>query len=239
MKKNDKIVVLLSVVVIVIAAIGIFTWSDTTPDEESFYPETEHTYKVTWNDETVTLSPIKGYTTDGKTTTESITISQDNLMSVTFSLSWKDDKPGLVGLKTDKLTLEVVPPQGESQKESKQEKVGNITKTFNLNTKPSIDEITAKSESEALDKLREYTEDTGKGEWKAEITVNVGKFLLSKGLDKGNDWELTVTYTYYKLSSIDEDTTIPTGDDIPMRPSCISTNYWLRNLFKTTSIRLL
>ena len=196
--KNDKIIISVGIIILLVSAVGIFTWKD-TGGRKAIPPitPTEKTYKITWAEEDITLPTKSEFTSKNEPTTLTITLDRDLITSVEFRLTWKDDKAFLGIFGKDTLTLKVTSPSGEEKEDSQKAKEGNITLTFsNLNSKPSINEVKADTLSDAENEIQKYITSEGKGDWKVEISVKVGELL--KFRDKGNDWELEVTYHYYK-----------------------------------------
>jgi len=196
--KNDKIVISIGIIILLISATGIFTWKD-TGGRKAIPPVTPtgKTYKITWTEKDLTLPTKSEFTSKNEPTTLTITLDKDLITSVDFRLTWKDDKAFLGIFGKDTLTLKVTSPSGEEKEDSQKAKEGNITLTFsNLNSKPSVSEIKADTLSDAENEIQKYITSKGKGDWKVEISVKVGELL--KFRDKGNDWELEVTYHYYE-----------------------------------------
>jgi uncharacterized protein YxeA len=198
MEKNDKIIVSIGVVVLIVAAAGIFTWKDTGRGKPiPPITPTEKVYKVTWDEKTTEIASESEYTNKGEPTSLTINVDKDLITSIEFRLTWKDDKAFLGIFGKDTLSLKVTSPTGESKEDSQKAKEGNITISFTgLNSKPSISEIKADTRQEAQSELQKYITSNGKGNWNAEITVDVGELL--KFRDKGNDWQLKVICHYYE-----------------------------------------
>lgn len=221
MERNDKVVIIIAAAIVVIAGIGIFTWSGEVPDGDSYTTIQEYTVTINWEKKTANFLDKTDTTADGETSTLPIDMDHDNLVSVMFNLSWTDDTAGLFGLKADTLKLEVTPPSGSSQSDEKEAAEGSISFTFPLNSMPSSQTMTVQAESEkearsmALESVREnYSTDEGTGSWEAAVTVNVGRFIL-KGGDSGNDWNLKGTYSYYEptVKDVEEKTTSTGGSN--------------------------
>lgn len=219
MERNDKIVILIAAAIVVIAGIGIFTWSGGAPDEDSYTIIQEYKVTVGWKENTATFSS-EDTTADGETTEVTKEIDEGNLMSVMFNLSWTDDKAGLFGLKADTLKLEVTPPTGSSKSDEKEAAEGSIPLTFDVSSMPAPETWTVKAESKeearemALQLARENATDEKTGSWKAAVTVNVGRFI-TKGFDSGNDWTLKGSYSYYEptIKDVKEETKSTGGNN--------------------------
>lgn len=210
MKSTDKLIVIIGVVIIVLAAIGIFLYRP-VPKEEEKRTEAVKTYAVTWTEKTGYASPdnpdMVAYDKllfKDIPYSANVTISQYNLKSVRFILTWEDDHTyGLLRKKgLDTLTFEVTAPDGTVKSE---ESVGNGTIEIvfdNINPVPYVDEIKANSSSEALDKLQDYYSEKWKDQpFKVNVSVKVGEKIfrpLKRLLDKGNNFTIEVEYVYYE-----------------------------------------
>ncbi|HIH29748.1 MAG TPA: hypothetical protein HA260_08100, partial [Thermoplasmata archaeon] len=109
LKKNDKIILLVAVVILVIAGVGVAMYqSPKAPTDYSSLMTTEKDYNVTWtllNDSLATLSDFAGKKTPFE---GSVTIPEGNVYSVTFNMSWTDDRMTfLKRMGLDRMTLEV------------------------------------------------------------------------------------------------------------------------------------
>lgn len=217
MKKSDQIIVAIGVAVIIIAVIGILLWKP-APSEEAKPQEIMKTFKVEWTEKTARISPDNTdfYAKDkligaDEPYKSNVSIPVYNLKSVTFTLTWKDDHTfGLFRKKgEDTLTLEIIPPEGTTFHD---ESTGNgtITKTFdNINIQPYVSSIKANNSDEAMEILeKEYYSSKWKDEpFEIHVNVSVGeKFFkpLKRLLDKGNNFTLEITYTYYEPSIEEE-----------------------------------
>lgn len=210
MKATDKLVVIIGVVIIILAAIGIFLYGRPVQREEEKKTEAIKSFTVTWVEKTGYASPdntdMVAYDRLLRDVPYSanVTISQYNLKCVKFILTWEDDRTyGLLRKKgQDTLTFEVTSPDGANISE---ESVGNGTIEIvfdNINPMPSIDEIIANSSSEAMDKLEGYYGEKYKDQaFKISVGIKVGEKIfrpLKRLLDSGNNFTIKVEYTYYE-----------------------------------------
>ena len=149
--------------------------------------------------------------------------STHNLTAASFLLVWQDETYNysipIVGTDTgipvpfqdDNFTLTVTAPQGESG--SRTGEAGQLLLEFSdVNSVPPLPEtVEAESEAAALAWLlsQGYTRSTGWGPWEMGVTCNdappddgITELYLTDD-DPGNDWTLTVTYTFYEARVIE------------------------------------
>ncbi|MEA3457755.1 MAG: hypothetical protein U9R21_03665 [Candidatus Thermoplasmatota archaeon] len=228
LKKNDKMILVAGVVILVIAAIGVAVY--TSPDTGKLKagdtePEYE-TYSYTWTRNTgETTIEDNLYVGKKSLYSDSFTITASSgsvLTDVEVQINWEDDSTyGLLITKgEDTLTADVGQQGGEPIQESS-EGSGNMTFVFNLNDIPSSDSVLAEDKSDAESIIDGMFPGENDGSFDIEVSVETGekfwrplKFLK----DKGNAFELKAKYTYYvyeveepEVPDEDEDKT--TGDD--------------------------
>ena len=221
LKKNDKLIIIVAVAVIIIAAIGIAAYNSPETKINEFLETGENMYTVTWEKKTNSLSPISDFAGKNAPFNESYSIAAPTgsvcvLTNVDFQIIWQDDKTIGIVLKRglDTLTAEIIPMIGES-KIHRAKGGGNETLFFDINDIPSLDSIEAEDISEAKQKV--YDMFTGQDITSFDITVSVktGEPLrrpLKYFSDKGNDFEIKVTYEYCYASLMEEETE-GTGSD--------------------------
>lgn len=223
LKKNDKLIIIVAVAVIIIAAIGIAAYNSPETKIDELSEIGENFYTVTWEEKTDS-SIISEFAGKNDPFIESYSIVAPTgsvcvLTNVDFQIIWEDDKTIGVFWKRglDTLTAEITPMDGESQTYSERGG-GNGTLSFRVNNMPYSDSIEASDIDEAKQKI--YDMFTGQDTTSFDITVSVKtgepprrflKFLS----DKGNDFEIKVTYEYYYASLTEEETegTGSGGDD--------------------------
>ena len=218
LKKNDKIILIVGVVILVIAGVGIALY--TTPSNEEPVGEADSNfrdYTYTWNQKTG--EQIIGETLNaGKNAPyeDSVTIKNDPgtvITRVEFQLNWKDDVTyGLLRKKgLDTLTAEI--SYGTDTKNETSKGSGNHTFVFNLNERPEGGTLEAASLQDAQDIVDGIASGKNSAIFDVTVSIDTGErmFRLLKFLkDKGNDFELTATYTYYTCTLQELD--LPTED---------------------------
>lgn len=221
LKKNDKLIVIIAVAVIIIAAIGIAAYTSPDTKINGLLGTGENMYTVTWEEKTNSLSPISDFAGKNAPYENTISINHGNLKEITFNLSWVDNKATLLGrFGLDKLTLEVTTPDGtiykESGKSASKTKEGNVAISVLNYDMPSTDSIEAEDYDEAEEKLNEdpYFNDKWVNEdFTIKVSVQIGEIrILKKLADKGNNFDLEITYEYYYGSLMEEETE-GTGSD--------------------------
>jgi len=218
LKKNDKIILIVAIIVFIVAAIGIALYSSPkTSQQTPVIPESgTNTYEVTWTEKTASLSEISESAQKNSPFETTITIPKGNLKSITFNLTWVDNKALLRMFGLDTLTLEVTTPDDKTTTESatsaRRTKAGQIEITFDsITSKPTDDPVEASSPQDAENQLEEsssYDEKWTNEEFKITVSVSPGERFLWRLRDKGNSFTLNVEYTYYdaEISEIVETT---------------------------------
>jgi hypothetical protein len=213
--KNDKLIIIAGVIVLVVAAVGIALYTSPSPDEDgNSVPPGMKTYSVEWETETSSLQTISEFADKNTPYEESILFSKGNLKSITFNLSWIDDKAPLGGsFGLDTLTLEITTPDGtvheESATSARRTTEGNVEITLsNINTQPSSAPIEAEDLSDAQAILQEapyYKDKWVKKDFTVKVSVQIGEIRILKRLrDQGNDFTLEITYEYFDATLIEE-----------------------------------
>ena len=205
LKKNDKLIIIIAVAVIVIAGIGIAAYNP--PEDNGKITGGvggSQTYDVTWETHTKTVS-VGGecYAGKGAPYNNEIKIEHENIVKVTVEITWTDDSTyGILRTKgADTLTAEVAYKGTTDTWES----VENGTNEFfyKINSIPYDITIDADNEQDALDKLEaEYGTDDSLT-FTIDVIIQPGEKIfrpLKYLRDKGNGFELTITYEYYDAS---------------------------------------
>lgn len=201
LKKSDKLIAIVGVVILIVAAIGIVLYTSTEKEDKDTIPEAEVFY-VTWMEYTGEM-PIEGYA--GKVYNEPFTIADvpagSILTGVNVQLTWEDDNThrGILSKGIDTLTAEICLTGGEAQPDVTQGR-GNNTLSFTINDRPYDETIDAEDFSEAGQIVYDMTQGKNDASFDVTITVKTGEKLrrpLQYLRDKGNRFELHISYTYY------------------------------------------
>lgn len=199
MDKRDKIVVAAGVIIVIIALIGVAYQEEDVSSAET--PEKEYAFNVNWDKKTVTL-PDEGHVDTGGTSSENFSVSDRGLGTVSITLDWTDDwATGFIipWNWSDMLSLRVSAPSGVSFSGSSEASGygGPLTVTAEIGTKPESVQLNASNMSEAETMVEDrYMSSTGTGDWTATVGIDTKPFLL----DRGNDYDITLEYTYYEYS---------------------------------------
>ena len=223
LKKNDKLIIIIAIVVVIIAAVGIVAYEQSDSDESDIMNNSDMMmYDVEWDFKLGSLSPLSDFASKQQVYETTQSISQGNLKKVIFNLSWVDDKATFFGrFGLDTVILEITDPDGnvyeESATSASRSKAGNINIEVMADGIPSTEPIEAHDMTEALEMLGSgmYYND----EWEdKEFTIRVGvivgeKRILKKFMDKGNNFDLEISYEYYYGSLIEEEVKDTAGSD--------------------------
>jgi hypothetical protein len=230
LKKNDKIILIVAVVILVIAGVGVAMYqSPKAPTDYSSLMTTEKDYNVTWTLMNGSLATLSDFANKKAPFEGSVTIPEGNVHSVTFNMSWNDDHMTLLKRRgLDSLTLDVSMPDGYSfsEKNTSARKTGYgsiYNMIINEYTPPKT--LQAENEQEAQAKLQTapYYDDSWTGkDIKINVSCHIGELrILKKLIDKGNDFELKITYQYYE-GTLSMDTMNNTGSNPNFPPE----DYW-------------
>ena len=169
LKKNDKIVIIVAVLILVIAgvAIAMYQSPSTTSDLNSLITM-EKNYEVIWTEQNGSLSTIAGFAGKKSPYQGTVMIPETNVKSITFDLSWTDDRMTFMKRRgLDSLTLEVTMPDGiyyftETSTSAPITGEGTISHTIFNSIIPPETPIEAENENDAQAKLKEapYIDDS-------------------------------------------------------------------------------
>ena len=228
LKKNDKIIIIVAVVILVIAGVGVAMYqSPKAPTDYSSMITGEKNYEVIWTLQNGTLSSLSDFA--GKTAPYEgmVTIPEGNVNSISFNLTWTDDRMTFLKRRgLDSLTLEVTMPDGvnsftETGTSAPKTGFGTVSHTLMKDVIPPEGPIKAENEQKAQAKLQTapYFDDSWTDkDITIKVIVQVGELrILKKMRDKGNDFELKISYQYYD-GILKEDTTKNTGGESNLPP---------------------
>ena len=215
LKKSDKIIALVGVVILIVAAIGIVLYTsegNKTPKEPQ---PVMKKYSVGWIEESPTPIEITDFVSKKEVLTGQFNLEASEpgsvicvITNVDVQITWQDNivaKFALFRKGQDTLTATVTPSGGESKTHSSTGS-GNETLSFSINSKPNdelIEDVESESEAESI--ILEKYDGMNTISFDYEVKVVVGEKLLNlrplKLLnylrDKGNDFTFKITYTYF------------------------------------------
>jgi len=208
LKKSDKIIALIGVLIIVVAGIAIVYFAINQKKSEPTGPTTT-TYNVIWTEDSGQMKLTGLNVQKGEPFTKPFNVIADEkpgsiLTSVSIKISWKDHNTfGLKGTKGLDILKVTITPEGEKTSKpyegtgsGENETIGS----FSINTIPDIREVKAATYDEAQDSV--YNNCTGKdsASFNLDASIEIGEpawRLFKAKKDTGNDFSLIITYTYY------------------------------------------
>jgi hypothetical protein len=222
LKKNDKIIIIVAVVILVIAGVGIAMYQ--SPKTSSVLTSTitgEKSYDVIWTIRNGTLNTISEFAGKKSQYQTTVQIPVGNLKSITFNLSWTDDHMTFMKRRgLDSLTLEVTTPDGvtfeDTNTSAPKTGDGTITQTVSTGIIPPVSSIKANDTNSAQVKIKDkpyYDNSWTNKNININVSVKIGEVRILKQIrDKGNNFDLKISYQYYD-GTLKEDTTKNTGGD--------------------------
>ena len=212
LKKTDKIIAIIGVLILIIAGIGIFLYVG-TEETTSSEPTEGNMYEVTWERHTATMQQTGTLGKKGAYT-EPFDVSAQGgvLTNVVVYFVWQDAKT--YGLKhskgQDTLTAVITPVGGQAQTHTSKYKSDNTTNpltfTINSNPDPLNEEITdASSIEEAKQMVMDKYPNKDKASFETKITLKVGEKLLRPLkyiMERGDKFTMNIEYTYYTLGEV-------------------------------------
>jgi len=212
LRKSDKLIAIVGVIILIVAGVGIALYTS-APETETIVESEEMLYYPIFTAESgeITIS-------DSATKTYSDTVSIPELpsgsilTSVDFHITWQDDKTFGFIIKRGKDTLTADISYMEETESYSSKGIGNKTLSFSINSVPSADPIEAEDEMEARDLLYQMVSGKGEATFDISVVVKTGEPLrrpLKYLGDKGNAFEIKITYNYYRVDleveEIDDD----------------------------------
>lgn len=208
LKRNDKIIIIVAVLVLIVAAIGVAFYSSPKP---TVVPPSTGTgtqeYTVTWTVKSDALQSITEFAGKKTPYTSTFQIPQGNLKSISFNLTWVDDHLTLLGRHgMDTLGLSIQIPDGDLIELSNQSarKTGEGTIEYELDATsgmPPTTPIQAPDLQSAQDQLMlppYFNNQWMNKDFTITVSDHIGEIRpIPRLLDKGNNFELHITYSYY------------------------------------------
>jgi hypothetical protein len=215
LKKSDKIIAIVGVIILIIAGIGIVLYSSS--DEENGIPtiknDDEMMYDITFKisdpkpaapDNTAFSIKSKLFNRGLSPYVGEVIISQENLQSVNFYLKYNDNVKGFLGgrifpgIGADTLTVNIKDSEYNliiSKTSSKGSLVVNETLEF-LSMIP-LEPIEAKDMTDAKTELeKRYI--NNEESYKITVSLKTGLWGRLRELLKPDTFKLEITYTYYE-----------------------------------------
>ena len=228
LKKSDKIIAIVGVIILILAAIGLVLYVDSDSDEGdsdngseadklvfdvmSEVSKPQNAVADSENPEFVLKNKIlKPATWTGK-----YTVNHENLKSISVFVDFTDNQAGLLPkilkkLGADKLTVTVMDEEGNEIGIEKITGSNNVTIMKGFGSEISIKTITAKDENNAMLMLEENFTSAEKITIEVQLSLQTGLFgKIRESLLKSDSFELEVTYTYYNYNLVKQ---MNDGDD--------------------------
>ena len=238
LKKNDKLIIIVGVAVIIVAAILIAVYTSPEGDVKEIEDASEKTFEFTWIKQTGTTME-DGYAGKRAPYSEPITVSAPYgcvLTNVEIQVNWEDDYfyRGLLSKGYDTLTAEIALSGGTAEI---QESVGggNMTFSFNINGRPAGDSVDAKSVYDAEDLIESMFSGDNDASFDVIISVKTGERMwrpLKFLKDKGNGFEFEITYDYYKVNVID----VEDSNNEEDQSTGLDDGKWLATIYQSISL---
>jgi len=230
LKKNDKIILIAGVAILIIAGIGIAMYTSPNSDELDIGDTEPDYYSYTYNwiknpadimiDDSIYVEKSSAYNGDITVNSPSGSVITD----VIIEIIWEDDYThGLLRTRgEDTLSITITNENGGSKTDSK---TGgeNLTFQFNsINDMPTPDSILAEDKIDAMNILDGMISGENSVYFNIEAIVETGERLfrpLRFIRDKGNDFQIRVKYNYYiyeledPIDDFEDDDNITTGND--------------------------
>jgi len=221
LKKSDKMIAVIAVVILVIAAIGIILYTEEEPDENGSGTEDELKLYLVESElipkpETIAEgTTIKPALIGDKTMTYDYSIGGNNIKNITFCVNYSDSNPGILGLigaGKDTLKVKIMNCQGEEVGSDSSQGSGSFEIPIELPTRKILGPFEAETYDGAMENLTnqyQYFNDT----YSIKVTLDA-KFLfkLREMIFGKDNFDITVTYCYYDYKLVEE---IPDDDDEP------------------------
>ena len=206
LKKSDKIIALVAVVILIIAAIGVILYTDIEPEVKLPVKEV-FLYNVTVesNPGSLRLDNTDYSMTNKKPYTGTFEVTSDNLESIDIYIEYEDNDRGFLKIfKNSRKNTITVTVYDEAENEVISTKIigmGNETLIISGSSALDIGQIIAKDINDAREKLDENLSNTGLTQkYTIEVTVKYGELrILKKFLEKlsGDSFTIEITANHY------------------------------------------
>lgn len=232
LKKSDKIIAIIGVIILIVAAVGIFLYAGVEEEPEKSEEEENMFYEISYDEITMTAMPDnKEYSIKpkllGKGTYEGVVeIYQPNLKSVDVSIEYTDNKVGVLwrigALKfigQDTITVTVYDSQENEIDSTRIKGSGNETIHVMDGSMISLEPIEAETIMDAETTLEERYIDYFET-YTIHISLKTGLWGKIREILGRDSFQLEVTYCYYdyyiaeEVPGEDSDGELPpTGED--------------------------
>lgn len=205
LKKTDKIIAILGVVILIVAAIGVVLLMEKDKEGDGNGGDEKEGYTVEW-EKTPEQSPVfEEKVMKGSPVEQSYTITapvDGMITNVEFQISWEDDKTlfGMFGKDTISVTI-----NEEGSESGEPITSGNDTVSFNLNSAP-VDEIL---DEESMDDAEELIQNSYplSESYSFDYMIHVEKSkiwnLLDKIRDNGEVVTIKISYDVYSYEILE------------------------------------
>jgi hypothetical protein len=232
LKKNDKIIAIAGVLILIIAAVSIVVLYDSQENVEEIKQVTT-AFDVKWikGSGVVPATELGKLFADKKADyTKSLPISAPAgsvLTKVEFKFDWTDDKTyGLLRniLNKPKKGLDTVTAKitmGDETQSYPSTGKGNKTFSFDVGKTPQDESVDAVDISEVEQIVKDNSTDKNEASFKVTVNCKIGESklrLLKYFMDKGNGFNLKVTYEYVTPQITDQSSGAP-PETPPEEPS--------------------
>ena len=216
LKKSDKIIAIVGVIILIIAGIGIVLYSSS--EEENGIPtiktEDEMMYDVTFTiSAPMTAVPdntaysIKPKLLNTKPYVGEVTISQKNLQSVKFYLTYTDNVKGFLmgrlfkGIGADTLTVTIKDSEDNSIISNTGKGSLTVNETIEFSSLISLEPIEAMDITAAKSELEKRFIDNEES-YKITVSLKTGLWGKFRELLKTDSFNLEISYTYYEYELV-------------------------------------
>lgn len=207
LKKSDKIIAIVGVVILIIAAVGIALYTSYGEEgkEKTEEPKMKE-YNVEWTKKSGEKEPKTAHVgkSEGYEDSFSVKVPSNSVLShVYVNINWTDDHTyGLLfGPKgQDNLTLEITRSGGVKLTHNSLGSADD-TLTFDIYKVPADETIKAEDKSKAEQKIG--PQDLNEAAFTVKGSISIGEPWyrpLKKFFDKGNDIQLSISYDYYQYN---------------------------------------
>lgn len=223
LKKSDKIIAIVGVIILIVAAVGIFLYTGEEEEEPTKPGEEKTIFEVVYEEIPMSALPdnqeysIKPKIIGTASYEGVVEISEQNLKSVEIFVEYSDNKVGIFSMigrlkfiGADTLTISVYDSQETEVGRESIKGSGNVTIPIDVDgSMISLEPIEAEDITEARDILEERYVDYHET-YIIHITLKTGLWGKIREILSRDNFVLEVTYTYYDYAVVEK---IPGDDD--------------------------